>query len=841
MKNVQDIYALTPMQEVMLMHAASRESRDVLVNRFHYDVKGTLDADTFEKAWIHVVERHDVLRTAFLWDDLKAPLQVVRQRVDLPFEYLDFSGDDEASQERKLIALREQDGATGLDPRKAPLMRFRAVRLAADRHHLLWSSHHLILDRWCIGQLFEDFFDAYGAIVDGTRPTARNSFQYRNYVRWIKQQDARATRAYWRSLLRQFSSATPATRVSARSAAVTQKVEVSGDALAALRKQAADSGVTIATLAQAGWALLLNRLTGSQDVVFGCVVAGRPPNLAGVESVVGSFVNNLPVRTQMPKDVVLGDWLKRMQQQQYERSPHEHVSPAALQRWSGLPADEPLFDTLLVTLGQVDIPSRNGIEFKPLHGTLTTAYPLTLSVEESDRKIAVSMQLVPGRDAIVPLDQLINGLRDALLDLAGASLRLPLSDLPSFRGAKVTAELVGTGTEPADDTDDARSTVDTQAGRESDEVDVMTDLLRSEWKAALGVGNISLSDDFFDLGGSSLQAASLHARLEAATRKSIPMLALFRSTTLGGMAETLANGNWPLTTDIAIELRKGRRRPPLFCTASPDVNTVGYAMLARYLPDDQPVFVLQAPPETGIMRRLSPAELPRLATRYLAEIRRVQPHGPYHLLGMCVGAQLSHEIAQQIEATGETVAFSGVINTWAHYTVSRRYHLQQLLNAGRWYGGRLRELLRMPPRDAVAFIGGVIERRRDGGTSAVRQAATNHYEPSAVSADGTAAAAKQQGVHQQDAQAADPWIDEFGWFWKDPKAAKYAGTVTVFRQRPQQFWRTGERDLGWARHAERTEVVNIPGRDHLAILREPLVEAVARRLTDRLETIYAQG
>ena len=281
-------------------------------------------------------------------------------------------------------------------------------------------------------------------------------------------------------------------------------------------------------------------------------------------------------------------------------------------------------------------------------------------------------------------------------------------------------------------------------------------------------------------------------------------------------------------------------RPPLFCIASPEVNAVGYALLTRHLDDDQPVYVLQTPPADDALRRLSPREIPELATTYLAEVRKIQPHGPYRLLGMCVGAQLVLEMARQLDDNGEQATFAGVINTWALFTISRRYRLQQVFNTFGWYGRRLRQIIALPPREQLPTIGSMI-RRRVGGL--LPQPAPGNLESSPRSGENNAeppppALAPSGSSDGERRWRRDPWIEEYGWSEKDPGDRKYAGEITVFRQRFQPFWRTGDRDLGWGRHAERTNVVPLPGLNHLGILREPVVRVVAKKLTEQLDTAH---
>jgi thioesterase domain-containing protein len=839
MKNVKDIYSLSPMQEVMLLHAMSRRSDDVLFNQFCYEIRGPLDKSAFEQAWCRLVQRHEILRTAFLWEDLKTPIQVVRQRVDVPFEFSDWSKESQSAQARLLDEYCESDRQQGFDPRKAPLMRFALMDRGENAHYFVWSSHHLLLDRWCLRRLFEEFFEFYQAAREGIEPRLDEVAQFSQYINWIKLQDKARTREYWQSVLGGLSAAVPVTRTVADQSGEQSTLELRADKLDAIRRLARAAGVTLPVLMQAGWSVLLHELTGRQDVLFGTVVAGRPPELPGVESIIGSFVNNVPVRVRLPRDISLNDWLRSLQEAQYERSAFEYASPTSIQRWSDFPLHEPMFDTLIVALAATGVPVHEDVQFLPLPGKVVTAYPLTLTIDETDSGLKLEARLQSGRQCVRSLDELLSSLSGILGNLAQTPLHEPVEALQSFSGTLTSAELFQSRSLPTSASPEESSSIAYQTGREEGDIRIMMDLLRTEWESALGTKDFGPDDDFFRLGGSSLQAAGLHARLEEATRKSLPMLALFRSTSLRGMAETLARGNWPLRTDLAIGLRRGGSRPPLFCVASPEVNTIGYALLARYLDDEQPVYVLQAPPSDGAMRRISPTELPELARVYLREMRRVQQDGPYHLLGMCTGSQLVLEMARQLDAAGETIPFAGIINTWALYTVSQRYRIQKLLNNLDWYVGRLRDLSRLSPAGQLAAIREIWGRRTEKLLARTGTRAVGRTGLSGVNSSGRELIEKSdvEGANDEQPDHADPWIDEFGWQYLDPGKEKYSGPLTVFRQKPQPFWRTGDEDLGWGRHVEDVETVYLPGTDHHAILREPAVQSIARHVADQLEIV----
>ena len=148
MKNVQDVYPLSPMQEFMLLHAISRPRADVLHDQFCYELEGELDTAAFKRAWEQLVERHSILRTAFVWEEVKTPVQVVRKQVTLPFKMLDWSDQPQPQQRHSLAAFRREDGTKPFNLTRAPLLRLTLIRLAAGRHYFVWDSYHRSISRW---------------------------------------------------------------------------------------------------------------------------------------------------------------------------------------------------------------------------------------------------------------------------------------------------------------------------------------------------------------------------------------------------------------------------------------------------------------------------------------------------------------------------------------------------------------------------------------------------------------------------------------------------------------------------------------------------------------------
>ncbi|MGV9251183.1 non-ribosomal peptide synthase/polyketide synthase [Streptomyces sp. NPDC003697] len=350
---VEDLLPLTPLQEGMLFHRLVGGPDDVYVDQAALLLEGVTDPHALAVAWQRVADRTPALRTSVVWEDVPVPLQIVHRGVRVPITHLDWRGTDPRERAGQWERLCTDDLARGVDLGTAPLMRLTLVRLPESRLHVLWTSHHLILDGWSLAQVLTEVFDEYAALTAGaeSHPPARRPFG--DYVRWLADQDAEAAHAHWRDVLGGFATPTPLPvdrplrdTHRARSADV-HTAGLSGAVSEQLARTARRAGLTPSTLVQGAWALLLARYAGESDVVFGTTVSGRPDDLPGAESMVGMFINTLPTRVRVDGHRTATDWLRDLQQAQAEARRFAAVSLAELTGLSDVPSGTPLFQSMV--------------------------------------------------------------------------------------------------------------------------------------------------------------------------------------------------------------------------------------------------------------------------------------------------------------------------------------------------------------------------------------------------------------------------------------------------------------------------------------------------------------
>ncbi|MCS6297128.1 MAG: amino acid adenylation domain-containing protein [Nitrospira sp.] len=353
--NIEAVYPLSPMQEGMLFHTLMNPGTGIYLMQNRYCVEGDLDQAVFRRAWIQVIARHSILRTSFVWKSQKRPLQAVHKEVDVPLDIMDWREKDRANQIADLDTLLQQELVQGFDFAKPPLMRLRLIRLNDRSYQFVHSFHHILLDEWCISPLLMDFLAHYEACAQGLICQAEKPRPYRDYIAWLQRRDLDAANRFWQDYLQGFSTPTPLAYdrppeglADQNDDAADHCVHLSADLTARLTALAQQHRVTPNTFVQGAWALLLAHYSGEKDVLFGVTVAGRPTQLVGVESVLGLFINTLPLRVSVTPDRPVMAWLKDLLAENVRLREYEYTPLIQIQRSSEIPRGEALFHSLFV-------------------------------------------------------------------------------------------------------------------------------------------------------------------------------------------------------------------------------------------------------------------------------------------------------------------------------------------------------------------------------------------------------------------------------------------------------------------------------------------------------------
>ncbi|MFD3716525.1 condensation domain-containing protein, partial [Streptomyces sp. NPDC058677] len=345
---LEDILPLTPLQEGLLFHGLyDPDVEDVYVSQHILDISGPLDTTALRSAADALLARHASLRVGFRHEGLRTPVQIVPRSVRTPWHEEDLtSGPDDAARNARAEELLRADRETRFDLSAPPLVRFTLLRLADRRYRFSLTFHHLLLDGWSLSVVLHELFALYG---DGGDARALPPVTpYRTFLGWLARQDRDGARAAWADALSGLAEPTlVASGRSGSGTAVPERVTFSltQEQTEQLTGRARALGLTVSTLVQGAWSLLLSKILGRDDVTFGVTVSGRPPELPGIESMVGLFINTVPVRVRLRSAEPVGQLLGRLHQAQLALLPHQHLGLTDIQQATGL---SQLFDTMVV-------------------------------------------------------------------------------------------------------------------------------------------------------------------------------------------------------------------------------------------------------------------------------------------------------------------------------------------------------------------------------------------------------------------------------------------------------------------------------------------------------------
>jgi nonribosomal peptide synthetase DhbF len=556
---LEDVLPLSPMQEGLLFHALYDTSAvDVYQAQVVLELEGPVDPRLLRRCAEVLVNRHQSLRAGLRLRRNGNPMQVVYRTATLPWHEIDLRDLDPVDREARLGELLEADRAERFDLARPPLLRLTLALLSEGSARLVITNHHAMLDGWSGAVLIDELLTLYAG--EGDPAELPPCAPYRDYLEWLSRQDDKAARAAWRRALDGLTRPTlVADGVPGRPQVMPDRIDIPmPDGLAAMADKAArGAGVTANTLVQGAWAMVLARLTGMDDTVFGTTVAGRPPGLPGVESMVGLFINTIPVRVRLDRSATARDNLIALQEQQAALVDHQHIRFADIKRAAG--AGE-LFDTFVVFENyplRGGRTSYRGLRVTGASGHDAAHYPLRLIAglegEAShgaqhgtqhgtgDRVLAAQLEYRP--DVFRPDEArsvaglLSRALRD-LIENPGRSL----SELKFFVSAPPGEALLARPGEPEQQ--------DLALGGPDAPLTPVEEVICGLFAEVLDVPSAGPRENFFDLGGQSLSAVQLLARLRSVLGADLQVRALFEAPTprlLAGRAERASTSRAPLT------------------------------------------------------------------------------------------------------------------------------------------------------------------------------------------------------------------------------------------------------------------------------------------------------
>ena len=649
------VYPLSYLQKAFLFTSNKAEEDQGLL-QLEFTIEGAIDYRAFQAAWQQTSMRHDAMRTVIKMDKNQIPQQYVLAEAELKWAHIDWQNKSESEQKQALSDLRSADKNKPLSFEEAPISRMYLIQLGADKNLLFWTCHHILLDGWSCGVILKDALAFYDANRRGEELLLDTLPNYPAFLVWKKVQNKEAAEQYWSNELKDFQKPLlfDPNAVNGNQFA-DKKLFLNEKETAQLQAFAQQNSISISTLFQAAWAILLSRFFDTEDVLFGLTVSGRFSDFPGIESSSGLFMNVLPNRFKVDKNHEIIGFLREIQKKQGQKTQFESTTFEEIQNMINWPNHIELFESLFVFGNFLKDGLQVGkLSINHFQGGFSSSYPLTIRINPISA-IEMDWRYDTGRITREQIEwmeqqfyQLITSFAtikpDAKLDNLAQGIDLdfqrpPLKDILSI--ATTTAETRTNYVAP-------RNPVESK--------------LCEIWEQLFGQKNISIEDDFFELGGRSLMGIQLFAAIESKMDKVLPPSTLFEHSTIYEIAQLINSEKQGIALNSTlVPLQTKGDKPPLFCLHSGGAHVFFYQKFSTYFPEDQPVYSLKPRGLDG--KEAFYETIEEMAEHYIKVIKTRQPQGPYHLLGTCFSNAVALEMANQFKANGDEIGLLSIIDS----------------------------------------------------------------------------------------------------------------------------------------------------------------------------------
>lgn len=536
-KDLEDICPLSPIQN--LFFSANPAAKLVSFDQWHCSLDGALNVVAFQEAWRQTLARHTILRSTIHGEGLSEPLQIVHRDVSLPWTIEDWRNLEQnhgQTTDTHWAAFLKQDRAKPILLTQAPAMRFALVRTGERSWKFLWSVPALLLDGWSWPVVFAEASRLYDALSQKTASNLQPVRPYRDYLEWLAAHPQEETKQFWQKTLAGFREPTSLPIEFSNNdhdngfeRYARYSIELSSETTMTLQSTARSLQLTVNTFVQGVWALLLQRVSGSSDIVFGSAFAGRPADLRGVESIVGPFVNNVPVRVEVKPEINASDFFQRMQANLLDLSSHQYMPLLEIQRSSEVPWQHRLFDSVVVFQNYLvdEDAQRFGKDIKIVEfvGPIHTNYAVMLLAEPGK---SLRLTLIYDRQKLDPatIKQWTNGLAGMLENLP-SKMGLQIADVQKALSGLAAAHPRSRKKLRAE----SQNFVPPQSEMERN--------IAGLWQEMFGMERVSVEENFFELGGHSLLLVQMHGRLREKLHLEFPIVTLLEHPTIRSLAREL--------------------------------------------------------------------------------------------------------------------------------------------------------------------------------------------------------------------------------------------------------------------------------------------------------------
>ena len=610
----------------MLLHYLNSEIDEGIV-AVRCELNTDLDKDVFVQSWQELAKRHSALRTQYRWENISHPVQIVQQEHILNIDFKDWTSMDRNTYKKRFDQFIQTQKKEGINLLGDEIHRIYCIQKSENIYGLIWICHHINIDGWSSAIVLNELLTIYSNIVQG-KPILLNKLpDQTQFLKWKKNKSVQS-KSFWSQYLSNLGDLRilankPLSNLSLKEDGLILPTEVVNN-LKTLLKQ---NRLTLSTFFQGLWGYLLSNLLGTKDVIFGTIVSGRSIDFANIEKMVGMFTNILPSRVKIDHQTVGVGWLQNLQSDNYSLVKHSLSNITDI--LSSIDFNGSLFDSVFIFENYPSqILGNETIRLENASSDIVSSYPLSIIIlpkEKIEIKIRYNETII---DKFL-VHQIISSINAIISGFVNSQIfpKIESSDLNSF-------ENLGTINE-----------VSTRATREpTNELEL---ILWRIWKDVLNLPNISIDDNFFDIGGSSFTAIQVFSKIQAELQLDISPVVLLKQGSISLLAKLIQNtSEKEIGWSSIIKLKNGSNKEGLFCFHAASGHAMFYREFAESI-CNLPIYAVQSRDLVG--RNWNLDTIPQIAEYYLEEILKVQPQGPYHLLGGCLSNAITFEMAHLIE------------------------------------------------------------------------------------------------------------------------------------------------------------------------------------------------
>jgi len=638
---IESIFPLTVMQKAFLFHHL-KATKDEGILQVKLVLEGDLDVVLLKESWQSIVQRHAALRTSVHWKKLEKPVQVIHKEAKLPIEVLDWADLSKVEFEQNLNAIK---GKHSINLSKVSVSEILLIKQKETRYILLWNCHHLLLDGWSASNIIKDVFSFYNDLHHNRIPPHLKAIPpYKTYLNWVHKQNEADAKLFWNNAIKKNQTSVLFNKINQEESNFKNFVfTISAEQTVALKTFAQQHRLTIGTIIKGLWSLLINKYMNSETATFGVTVSGRSIPIPNIEYMAGLFMNVLPVQMTLAPETSFLDWLKKQQIIQGKSIAFEHNTINQILNWVDA-KEATLFDTLLVFENFPWEELKSGeVEVKEFQGGLTTTYPLTLIIKPSQ-----SYEFTLRYDEKNVSANAINWFANSLESLVDTTINTGERSLDKLM--KNIADPVRNQKINSLSKNNLRHSKELSARYVPPKNEIELKLTKI-WEGILGLSTISTNDNFFDIGGKSLQAVRLMGKIAKEFGFNLPPTILLKDATIHQLANIIIGTSKIPSWSSIVPLRASGKRPPLFCIHAGGGHTFFYNGLIQYLEEEQPVYSVQPHGLESIDKLHNSIE--EMTAEYLHDIKKIQPHGPYIILCHCFSIMVGIEIIRQLRMEGQ--------------------------------------------------------------------------------------------------------------------------------------------------------------------------------------------